>query len=173
MERYNSEDLSWQPLIPVTASSSKVPHGSAMASDEARVVEEAVAIVRDMLDEMRRSQGRLTCADTAELLRNTCQLLADLGTGLEQMWQQTHPGEQMPSWAVEAVPEEEFARIGWDFQANRVQMKGSNSGFWQAFGYLIAGDQSASFAPPPSAPQVEEALARVATRLGGDAVSCH
>lgn len=145
---------------------------AAMAAEQAHAMAEARSLLQAQLG-MLQSQHQVSCAETSELLRETCQNLSDLATRLQQAWQKAHPGEPQPPWAVEAIPEEELARIGWDFHANRVQLRNTGGSFWEAFTLLLKGDQSASFAKPPSAPEVAEALARTVTRLGGDAaIAC-
>mmetsp|Transcript_70222 Transcript_70222/g.162390 ORF Transcript_70222/g.162390 Transcript_70222/m.162390 type:complete len:162 (+) Transcript_70222:95-580(+) len=161
--------------MPLLFERDEVPRGvvneGAMASEQARAVSEARSLLEAQLGTLQGfQQGSLS--ETSELLRETCQMLSDLATRLQQAWQKAHPGEPQPYWPVETIPEEELARIGWDFHANRVQLR-NTGGFWEAVALLLSGDQSASFAKPPSAAEVAEALARTASRLRVGVVACH
>jgi len=128
----------------------------------------AVAEARDYLEEqlniLRSHSGReFSKAATSELLRDTCQALSDLGTGLDRTWCKANPGTPQPQWPVELIPEEEFARIGWDFHANRVQIVNTKGSLWESLSYLMKNDSF--YAKPPSSTDVVIALQRVATRL--------
>ncbi|CAK0839625.1 unnamed protein product, partial [Prorocentrum cordatum] len=96
--------------------------GRELATEQRKAVEDAVSLIQRWSNVLR-SRREDNKAETSEVLRETCQTLGELATGLEQAWSQSFPGEPCPPWAVEAIPEEEFARIGWDFHANRVQIR--------------------------------------------------
>merc|ERR1712151_671015 len=113
----------------------------------------------------------LSRTETSDLLRDTCQTLSELCTDLERVWDKVHPGRPQPRWSVEAIPEEELARIGWDFHSNRVQILDTGGSLWQALVCLLQGDQQSSFAKPPTAKEASEALSRAASRLSSDARS--
>jgi hypothetical protein len=140
------------------------PNGTSISVEQERVVFEALNVIKGQLALLQGT--RLPSkSETSDLLRDTCQNLSDLVMSLEQTWQKVHPGEPQPQWPVEVIPEEEFARIGWDFQANRVQMLNDGNSFWNAIGYLLKADQSTSFAQAPSADEVTRALSRTKERL--------
>jgi len=136
-------------------------HGQAMA--------EAMSLLTDKLEILRGGKRVFNRTETSELLRDTCQALGDLTCGIENRWRKAHPNEPLPPWPINAIPEEELARIGWDFHANRVQMVRNMGGsVWESITFLLKGDEQASFAKPPSAGAVAEALSRVSDRLGSE-----
>jgi hypothetical protein len=141
------------------------PNGTPVAVEQQRVVKEASSLLQTTLGQLSSKRRQPSKSETSDVLRETCQNLSDLAMSLEQTWQKAHPGEPQPSWPVEAIPEEELARIGWDFHANRVKMLNAGSSFWNSIGYLIQADQSRTFAKPPSAAEVAEALSRTKQRL--------
>lgn len=144
-----------------------------IAEERAHAVAQALAVLEEQLDTLRRGHATSTSA-TSELLRDTCQTLTDLAVRLHNVWSRAYPGEPEPLWDIEQIPCEELARIGWDLHANRVQLRNTGVSLWESVAYLLSGDQSTSFAKPPSAPQVEKALERAAARLGGSSpVPCH
>mmetsp|Transcript_93962 Transcript_93962/g.148499 ORF Transcript_93962/g.148499 Transcript_93962/m.148499 type:complete len:188 (+) Transcript_93962:67-630(+) len=142
----------------------EAPNGTPVAVEQQRVVSEALKLLQGQLV-LLQGRNQPNKSETSDLLRDTCQNLSDLVMSLEQTWQKVHPGEPQPHWPVEAIPEEELARIGWDFHANRVQILNTGNSFWNAIGYLIKADQSSSFAKPPSADEVTRALSRTKERL--------
>jgi len=156
-----SEDSSL-PLI--RRSGVAAPSGTAIATEQQRAVTEAVTLIQTQLVALQ-GQRQPSKSEISDSLRELCQNLSDLAMGLEQTWQKIHPGEPQPRWAVEDIPEEEFARIRWDFHSNRVQIANAGGSFWNAMSYLMSGDQKGGFAKPPSAPEVREALARTMERL--------
>jgi len=143
------------------------PDGLPFASEQKRVVEEALCLIEGQLESLK-GRGQVSRAETSELLRDTCQTLSDLAMGLDQTWRKTYPDEPQPQWHIEVIPEEELARIGWDFHANRVQILNTGGSFWDSVAYLFKADQQGSFAKPPSAPAVVEALSRTRERLGAE-----
>mmetsp|Transcript_39900 Transcript_39900/g.107801 ORF Transcript_39900/g.107801 Transcript_39900/m.107801 type:complete len:205 (-) Transcript_39900:61-675(-) len=146
--------------------------GASLDDEQARAVSEARLLLEAQLSTLKRRK-QASRAETSELLRDTCQNLSELATRLQQVWQRAHPGEKPPAWAVEAIPEEEFGRIGWDFHANRVQHRSSEGSLWEAITVLLKGDQSGGFVKPPSAPEVTEAMTRACSRLSGSTpVAC-
>jgi hypothetical protein len=175
MERDDSHG-SCQPLLSSRSEGGSVLQGAgALATEQERVLAEARAMLVAQLATLR-NRKEASLAETSELLRDTCQNLSDLATVLQQAWRKAHPQEPAPTWTVETIPEEELAKIGWDFHANRVQMErlgGEGGSVWQALGMLLKGDLSGNFTKPPSAPQVAEAFTRTVTRLGGNPVPCH
>mmetsp|Transcript_66509 Transcript_66509/g.187337 ORF Transcript_66509/g.187337 Transcript_66509/m.187337 type:complete len:162 (-) Transcript_66509:135-620(-) len=150
-----------QAFQPVAAAYSEVPKGSEVAAEQARAVTEALSVLQSKLRVLRGSHA-VSKTETSELLRDTCQALSDLVTSLEAAWHKAHPGEPQPLWALEVVPEEELARIGWDFHANRVQQLRST---WDA---LWCAGLEGGYAQPPSIREAADALSRVASRLGDE-----
>eukprot|EP00448_Togula_jolla_P002946 CAMPEP_0170620220 /NCGR_PEP_ID=MMETSP0224-20130122/27940_1 /TAXON_ID=285029 /ORGANISM="Togula jolla, Strain CCCM 725" /LENGTH=171 /DNA_ID=CAMNT_0010946375 /DNA_START=24 /DNA_END=539 /DNA_ORIENTATION=- len=167
MERENTDSsTSWQPLLPMHENVA-VPEGLPPATEEARAVAEALMILRQPLS-MLQGRREVTKAETAELLRDMCETLRELATDIQRSWQRQHPGELAPAWAVEEITGEELARIGWDFHANRVQMNNTGASLWESVAILLSGDQSRSYAKPPSAAEVVKALTRASSRLRSD-----
>merc|ERR1719384_2040662 len=130
-----------------------------------QAVSKALVLLAEQLEQFKLGSKALNRMETSELLRDTCQALAELSTGLEERWRKGRPNEPMPRWAVNAIPEEELGQIGWDFHANRVQIKDTGGSVWESIGFLFNHDPQAGFAKPPSAESVSEALSRVAARL--------
>jgi len=155
--------------LPLLGTPSPRPVPDALGAEHERAVSEAVGLIGEQLALLRGGRRVLSRTETSELLRDTCQGLADLVTGLDGAWRKAHPNEPMPPWPVNAIPEEELARIGWDFHANRVQMiRNTGGSIWESIKFLLHGDEQASFAKPPTAGAVAEALSRAADRLGGE-----
>mmetsp|Transcript_2 Transcript_2/g.5 ORF Transcript_2/g.5 Transcript_2/m.5 type:complete len:237 (-) Transcript_2:524-1234(-) len=155
------------PLLEVNGSPAPTARlHAAYGPEHERIADEAVQLLSRELTELRSGKRVLNRGETSELLRDVCQSLADLTIGLEGEWYNSHPGEPLPKWPVSCIPEEELARIGWDFHANRVQMiRNTGGSIWESIAFLLKGDEQASFAKPPSAGAVAEALQRAATRL--------
>lgn len=144
-------------------SSGAVP--DAFGMEHERAVSKALVLLGEQQDQLKAGRRALNRTETSEILRDTCQGLADLSTSLEHRWRKGRPDEPMPRWPVNAIPEEELQRIGWDFHANRVQIKDTGGSVWQSIGFLFNRDPHAGFAKPPSADSVSEALAHVAKRF--------
>mmetsp|Transcript_102756 Transcript_102756/g.261046 ORF Transcript_102756/g.261046 Transcript_102756/m.261046 type:complete len:212 (-) Transcript_102756:104-739(-) len=142
------------------------PRASEMMREEhRRMACQAQDIIQQKMKFLSGRRGDLNRTETSELLRDTCQAIEDLATGLEERWLQANPGQPMPSWPLTRIPEDELARIGWDFHANRVQMLNTGGSVWETIAMLLSGDQQASFAKPPSCAAVASALNRAAARL--------
>merc|ERR1719384_600213 len=137
----------------------------AFGAEHEQAVSKALVVLGQQQDQLKVGSKALNRMETSELLRDTCQALAELSTGLEERWRKGRPNEPMPRWPVNAIPEEELGQIGWDFHANRVQIKDTGGSVWESIGFLFNRDPHASFAKPPSAESVSEALSRVAARL--------
>lgn len=165
MEREDSR----LPLLGVT-SPRNVP--DVLGAEHEKAMAEAVGLLKNQLSLLQRGKRVFNRTETSELLRDTCQALGDLTTGLENRWRKTHPNEPLPPWPINSIPEEELARIGWDFYANRVLMVRNTGGsIWESIAFLFAGDEQASFAKPPSAGAVADAFSRVSARLGTELAS--
>merc|ERR1719235_1772069 len=105
----------------VVAAGASAGIAAAAAAERRRAGAEALTVVEAQLNVLKKAGQRATKAETSEVLRELCQELSDLATELANTWKRTHPHESQPKWSVEAIPEEELARIRWDFYANRVQ----------------------------------------------------
>eukprot|EP00429_Kryptoperidinium_foliaceum_P062082 CAMPEP_0176081576 /NCGR_PEP_ID=MMETSP0120_2-20121206/40805_1 /TAXON_ID=160619 /ORGANISM="Kryptoperidinium foliaceum, Strain CCMP 1326" /LENGTH=223 /DNA_ID=CAMNT_0017415343 /DNA_START=78 /DNA_END=749 /DNA_ORIENTATION=- len=161
MEREDSR----LPLLGAPSMRLAVP--DALGVEHERAIIEAVSLISEQLTLLKGGRRALNRTETSELLRDTCQALADLVIGLDGAWRKAHPNEPMPPWPVNAIPEEELAHIGWDFHANRVQMiRNTGGSIWESIAFLMRGDEQAGFAKPPSAGAVAEALSKAADRLG-------
>mmetsp|Transcript_67372 Transcript_67372/g.170965 ORF Transcript_67372/g.170965 Transcript_67372/m.170965 type:complete len:218 (-) Transcript_67372:361-1014(-) len=151
-----------------TDSPLRAPGTGAFGAEHERAVGEAMSLLSAQLKELKSGKKVLNRTETSELLRDICQELADLTTPMEGAWRRNHPGQPLPKWPASSIPEEELAKIGWDFNANRVQMLRNTGGsILESIAFLFRGDESASFAKPPSAGAVAEALSRIEARLGG------
>jgi len=140
-----------------------------LGAEHDKAMAEAVGLIRDKLELLKGGKRVFNRTETSELLRDTCQALGDLTTGIENRWRKAHPNEPLPPWPINSIPEEELARIGWDFHANRVQMVRNTGGsIWESITFLFHGDEQAGFAKPPSAGAVAEAMSRVSDRLGSE-----
>jgi len=156
----NREDSS----LPLLGPNTPPKDAGCVSVELERTVAEARVYLEDQLNTLRSHSGReFGKAETSELLRETCQALSDLGTALDRTWSKANPGSPLPQWPVEIIPEEEFARIGWDFHANRVQIVDTKGSLWGSLSYLVKTDSF--FAKPPSPTDVVNALQRVVTRL--------
>lgn len=151
-------------MLPLLAHGTPSAMPEAFGAEHERAVSQALVLLGEQLEQLREGTKALSRTETSEILRDTCQALADLSTGLEERWRKGRPGEAMPRWPVSAIPEEELEHIGWDFHANRVQMKNTGGSIWESIGFLFH-DQQAVFAKPPSAESVSEAFSRMAARL--------
>merc|ERR1719220_2756212 len=152
-------------MLPLLAHGNSGALPDTFAVEHERAVAKALVLLGEQLDHFKVGSRSLNRTETSELLRDTCQALAELSTGLEERWRKGNPGKPMPRWPVNAIPEEELDTIGWDFHANRVQMKDTGGSVWESIGFLFNHDPQAGFAKPPSAESVSEALSRVAARL--------
>eukprot|EP00747_Dinoflagellata_sp_TGD_P041427 gnl/TRDRNA2_/TRDRNA2_141468_c1_seq1.p1 gnl/TRDRNA2_/TRDRNA2_141468_c1~~gnl/TRDRNA2_/TRDRNA2_141468_c1_seq1.p1 ORF type:complete len:190 (+),score=30.67 gnl/TRDRNA2_/TRDRNA2_141468_c1_seq1:108-677(+) len=151
------------PSAGASANGCTVAEATDLRAEQERAVANAVLLLQEQLSVL--NTAGLNRTETSDLLRDTCQSLSDLVTGLERCWADAHPGQPQPSWPLEVIPEEELARIGWDFHSNRVQILNTGGSFWESIAYLLKGNQQANFAKPPSSTMVMEALARAAERL--------
>lgn len=155
-------------MLPLLSHSHSGALPDSFGVEHEQAVSKALILLSEQLGQFKVKVGSkaLNRMETSELLRDTCQSLAELSTGLEERWRKGRPNEPMPSWPVNAVPEEELAQIGWDFHSNRVQIKMSGNSVWEVLGTLFNQDpQAGYFAKPPSAEAVSDALARVVTRF--------
>lgn len=152
-------------MLPLLGHANSGTLPDAFGVEHERAVSKALVLLGEQLDQLKTGSKAFNRMETSELLRDTCQSLADLSTGLEERWRRGRPNEPMPRWPVNAIPEEELEQIGWDFHANRVQIKNTGGSVWESIGFLFNRDPHASFAKPPSAESVSDALSRVAARL--------
>lgn len=152
-------------MLPLLGPGSPVALPDTFGVEHERAVSKALILLGEQLNQLKAGSRALNRTETSELLRDTCQALAELSTGLEERWRKGRPNEPMPSWPVNAIPEEELGQIGWDFHANRVQIRDTGGSVWESLGFLFNHDPQAGFAKPPSAESVSEALSRVAARL--------
>jgi len=157
-----SEDTTMLPLI--RQAGVAAPNGTPLAVEQQRVFREALSVLQTSLGALNKKPSP-NKTETSDVLRETCQSLRDLATSLDQTWQRVHPGEPQPPWSVECVPEEELAKIGWDFHSNRVQILNTGNSLWNAIGYLVSADQNQGFAKPPAATEVMAALSCARQRL--------
>lgn len=163
MEREDSR----LPLLGITSPRPHGPLRMCAGEEHNKIAREAVTLVSERLRHMSNTRRMFNRTETSELLRETCQDLEDLTTGLEGSWRKTNPGEPFPPWPVMAIPEEEFGRIGWDFHANRVKMVRNTGGsILESIAFFLRGDEQASFAKPPTVGAVLQAFHRIAARLG-------
>mmetsp|Transcript_41684 Transcript_41684/g.89501 ORF Transcript_41684/g.89501 Transcript_41684/m.89501 type:complete len:237 (-) Transcript_41684:487-1197(-) len=130
-----------------------------------RVLSQAQDLLQEKMQLLTWRKGNLNRGETSDLLRDTCQSICDLATSLEQSWQQANPGKPIPAWPLTQIPEDELAQIGWDFFANRVQIRNTGGSMWESISMLLSGDQQANYAKPPTAVAVATALSRTLERL--------
>lgn len=152
-------------MLPLLGAGNAGALPDAFGAEHEQAMSKALVVLGQQQNQLKVGSKALNRTETSELLRDTCQALADLSTGLEERWRRGNPGKPMPRWPVNAIPEEELDTIGWDFNANRVQMKETGGSVWESIGFLFNHDPQAGFAKPPSAESVSAALTRVAARL--------
>jgi len=137
-----------------------------------RVLGKAVGLFSQQVQIIRSSRYTLSRMETSELVRDTCQSLLEMTEVLEHAWRNAHPSDPMPVWPTNVIPEEELARIGWDFHANRVQMvRNTGQSLLDSIGFFFRGDQQASFAKAPTPAAVAEAFSRASQRLASEVKS--
>eukprot|EP00440_Ansanella_granifera_P059943 gb/GFBE01064968.1/.p1 GENE.gb/GFBE01064968.1/~~gb/GFBE01064968.1/.p1 ORF type:complete len:153 (+),score=33.21 gb/GFBE01064968.1/:1-459(+) len=124
----------------------------------------ALDVLRMQVEVLKDRQAMNT-SDTSELLRDVCEELNEMAADLVHTWKRTHPGQPQPPLPVEVIPAEELEKIGWDSHANRVRILNSDACVLSSLVALFQGDQSGSYASPPSPAQVLSALSAVEARL--------
>mmetsp|Transcript_27751 Transcript_27751/g.50709 ORF Transcript_27751/g.50709 Transcript_27751/m.50709 type:complete len:148 (-) Transcript_27751:114-557(-) len=130
----------------------------------ARVQKAAVGVLSEQITVLRQN-GPMNAYEASELLRHVCEELNEMVTDLRVTWQRTQPGRPAPALPVEDIPAEELIKIGWDFHSNRVTIVNTGSSFFASLQLLLACDQNASYAKPPTDGQILQALSAVHSRL--------
>ncbi|CAE8608186.1 unnamed protein product, partial [Polarella glacialis] len=122
-----------------------------------RITQAALLLLHDQLKVLQK-QPLMTLSEVSDLLRAVCEELNEMTTDLAQAWRRSKPGQAAPSWKLELIALQELEAIGWDFQANRVQMLNTGSSFFASLQLFCSGSQHSSYARPPAVGQVSKAL---------------
>eukprot|EP00933_Yihiella_yeosuensis_P054574 TRINITY_DN53049_c0_g1_i1.p1 TRINITY_DN53049_c0_g1~~TRINITY_DN53049_c0_g1_i1.p1 ORF type:complete len:165 (-),score=20.64 TRINITY_DN53049_c0_g1_i1:94-534(-) len=137
--------------------------GESFEAATSRVQQTALTELRKQI-EVLRTNGPMSLTDTSELLRTVCEELNEMASDLHHTWRRMHPGEPLPDLAIEYIPYEELEKIGWDSHSNRVQILNTRGSVLCSI-WSIFGDQSGSYAKPPTNVQVQAALEAIEARL--------
>mmetsp|Transcript_66147 Transcript_66147/g.158227 ORF Transcript_66147/g.158227 Transcript_66147/m.158227 type:complete len:147 (-) Transcript_66147:83-523(-) len=134
------------------------------ADASSRVQKAAVGVLSEQISVLRQNTP-MKAREASELLRGVCEELNEMVTDLRVTWQRKQPGQPLPALPVEDIPAEELIKIGWDFHSNRVTIMNTGTSFLASLQLLLACDQSASYAKPPTDGQILQALSVVHSRL--------